>query len=228
VLPRPSAHVSQIGATRGHPIHPWSFLPELHSPPLKLLPSRSFWHLAWAIPTCHAHASRHSLQRTKHNHHLATKLPLNRRVVSLVSLATCTSMYPFSLLLPASILPAPVLPKKQQCVVEASSAHLGRAQIAQLTVRLRIGILPFLPASCNPAPAVSHKAAETCTRVRRPSASAETPVQFHPNEHRLQTRNTPAESQLPGSPNSPCVSISCFSSCPHPRRVCRKPFEPSH
>jgi hypothetical protein len=145
-----------------------------------------------------------------------------------VSLATCTSMYPFSLLLPASILPAPVLPKKQQCVVEASSAHLGRAQIAQLTVRLRIGILPYLPASCNPAPAVSHKAAETCTRVRRPSASAETPVQFHPNEHRLQTRNTPAESQLPGSPNSPCVSISCFSSCPHPRRVCRKPFEPSH
>lgn len=42
------------------------------------------------------------------------------------------------------MIPAPVLssPKKQQCVVAASSAHLGRAQIAQLTVRLRIGILP--------------------------------------------------------------------------------------
>ena len=47
--------------------------------PLKLLPSRSFWSLAWAIPTCHAHATRHSLQRTKHNHHLATKSPCRCR-----------------------------------------------------------------------------------------------------------------------------------------------------
>jgi hypothetical protein len=95
VLPRPSAHVSQIGATRGHPIHPWSFLPELHSPPLKLLPSRSFWYLAWAIPTCHAHASRHSLQRTKHNHHLATLLYRSLRVHQ------CT-LFPCFFLLPSS------------------------------------------------------------------------------------------------------------------------------
>lgn len=115
-------------------------------------------------------------------------------------------------------LPSPSLssPKKQQCGVAASSAHLCRAQIAQLTVRLQIGIslaclhhvtLPQLSLT-----RLQNKARESGAHLPLPKR----PLQFHPNEHRLQTRNTPAEraSQLPGPPNSPCVSISCFLSCP--------------
>jgi hypothetical protein len=181
--------------------------------------------LAWAIPTCHAHATRHSLQRTKHNHHLATPSS-HRRVASTATRSLPVhqrTLFPLFCLLPS---PPPVLPKEQQCVVGASSAHLCRAQIAQLTVRLQIGIVRLHHVTL---PQLSlTRLQKQGTRVREPSSSAETPVKFHSNEHRLQTRNTPAESHRPGSPNPPCVSISCFLTCPHPRRVCRKPFEPSH
>jgi hypothetical protein len=135
----------------------------------------------------------------------------------------CT-LFPWFFLLPS---PPPLYPpKKQQCVVAASSAHQCRAQIAQLTARLQIGILRLHHVTL---PQLSLTRLQNKAREPGcPSASAETPAQFHPNEHRLRTRNTPAESQRPGSPNSPCVSISCFLTCTHPRRVCRKPFEPSH
>jgi hypothetical protein len=117
VLPRPSAHVSQIGATRGHPI----YIPGRPSfPPCRnycnrplLLPSRSFRPVAWAIPTCHAHASRHSLQPTKHNHHHLATLSSSCHC-SLASTATHllmyllrrTSMYLFPLFF---LLPSPPL-----------------------------------------------------------------------------------------------------------------------
>lgn len=216
MLPRPSAHVSQIGATRGHPIHPWSFLPELHSPPAqtpsfeKLLvfglgnpylprtrdPSFLAAHETQS-PPCYEIAVSLSLAP-----HLAHYMYINLRFFSLV------------LVLPASICdprPCPVLPQEATMRRRGVVCTPGSGSDRPIDSPPPNRDLTCLPASCNPAPAVSRKAADQGTRVRSPSASAETPVQFHPNENRLQTRNTPAESQLPGSPNSPCVSISCFS-----------------
>lgn len=125
-----------------------------------------------------------------------------------------STLFSLVLVLPASICdprPCPVLPQEATMRRRGVVCTPGSGSDRPIDSPPPNRDLTCLPASCNPAPAVSHKAADQGTRVRSPSASAETPVQFHPNENRLQTRNTPAESQLPGSPNSPCVSISCFS-----------------
>jgi hypothetical protein len=140
-----------------------------------------------------------------------------------------STLFSLVLVLPASICdprPCPVLPQEATMRRRGVVCTPGSGSDRPIDSPPPNRDLTCLPASCNPAPAVSHKAADQGTRVRSPSASAETPVQFHPNENRLQTRNTPAESQLPGSPNSPHVFPFRAFRCP--RRVCRKPFEPSH
>jgi hypothetical protein len=65
--------------------------------------------LAWAIPTCHAHATRHSLQRTKHSHHLATPSS-PRRVASTATRSLPVhqrTLFPLFCLLPSPPLSSP-------------------------------------------------------------------------------------------------------------------------
>jgi hypothetical protein len=176
----------------------------VHSP--QLLPSRSFWPVVWAIPTCHAREPSFLAV------HETPPSPCDSIIVSL-ALQLARYMY----------INVPFFP----C---SSCFHTHPCPPQEATMRRRGVVCTPVSGSDRPIdspppnrdrrPASYNPAQLSLTRLQnkaRGSASAETPAQFHPKQHRLQTRNTPAESELPGSPNSPCVSISCFLSRPHPR-----------
>lgn len=94
---------------------------------------------------------------------------------------------------------------KRRCVIKASSAHLCRAQIAQLAAGLQIGIAGLHHVTL-PQLSLTRLQNRLARESESPTPSAETPVQFHPNEHRLQTRNTSTE---------PAARISQPSMCFH-------------
>jgi hypothetical protein len=164
LLPRPSAHVSQIGATRGHPIHPWSLLVSrragiVHSP--QLLPSRSFWPLTlcWPGQSLPATHTRPVIPCSARN--TITTLLLHHRIA--VSLAPQLARY---LYINVPFFPCSACFHPHPCPPQGATTRRRGVVCTPVSGSDRPIDSPppnrdRTPASCNPAPAVSHKAAET-------------------------------------------------------------------